>query len=125
MTVRLLLRVDGVFETVLGALLVLSPATGLLSALNLPNPATETVVVVFGLLLLPLLPILWLASRAPQRRLVLMLAVANGAGALILAVWVLVWNGAFDPTGAAFVLGVAGILAILAALEAREVFLAA
>ena len=125
MTSRLLLRVDGVFETVLGALLVLSPATGLFSALNLPNPATEPVVVVFGLLLLPMLPVLWLASRAPQRQFVLLLAMANGAGALVLAVWMLEWNGAFDPAGAAFVLGVAGILAILAALEAREFFLAA
>jgi hypothetical protein len=64
---RLLLRVDGAFEAVLGVLLVSNPATGLYAALDLPDPATRPVVVIVGLLLLPLLPILWRASRAAAR----------------------------------------------------------
>ena len=116
---RLLLRIDGVFEALLGALLALSPATGLYTALNLPNPASKPVVIGVGLLLLPLLPILWLASRAPQRKLVLALAGANGGGSLVFALWVLLRNGAFNPAGAAFVLIVAIILAVLATMQAR------
>ena len=116
---RLLLRIDGGFEAVLGALLILSPATGLYTALNLPNPASEPVVIVCGLLLLPLFPILWRAARAPQRHFVLALAAANGVAALLFALWVLVENKVFYPAGAAFVLAVAGVLALLAALQAR------
>jgi hypothetical protein len=55
---RLLLRIDGVFEALLGTLLVVSPATGLYSALNLPTPASKPLLIAFGLLLIPLLPIL-------------------------------------------------------------------
>ena len=116
---RLLLRIDGGFEAVLGILLVLSPATGLFTVLNLPNPASRPVVVVFGLLLLPLLPVLWLASRSPRRWFVLALATANGAGALMFVLWILVSHGAFQPAGAAFVLVLATMLAILAGLQAR------
>src|SRR5262249_24312500 len=99
---RLLLRADGGFEVMLGAFLMLSPATGLYSALSLPYPATRPVVIVCGLLLLPLSPILWRAARAPQRGFVLALAAANGAGALVFALWVLVGNRTFHPAGAAF-----------------------
>jgi len=116
---RLLLRVDGGFEAVLGVVLILSPATGLYRALNLPNPATKPVLIVCGLLLLPLFPILWRVARAPQRHFVLALAAANGVAALLFALWVLVENKVFYPAGAAFVLAVAGVLALLAALQAR------
>jgi hypothetical protein len=116
---RLLLRLDGVFEAVLGLCLVLSPVIGLYSAFQLPAPATKPVVVVVGLLLLPLLPILWRSSRAPRRQLVLALAAANGAGAAILVLWVLIGHRAFHPAGAVFVLVAAAILVILATLQAR------
>lgn len=116
---RLLLRADGLFEAVLGLLLITSPLTGLSGALDLPDPTRTPVLVAFGVLLLPVLPILWAASRAPRRQLVLTLAAANGAGAIIFALWVLIWHGAFHPAGAAFVLSVAAILAPLAALQAR------
>ena len=116
---RLLLRLDGGFEAALGLCLVLSPAIGLYSALRLPNPATTPIVVVLGLLLLPLLPVLWSFSHAPRRRFVLALASANGVGAAVFALWVLIWRNSFHPAGAAFVLAIAAILAILAALQAR------
>jgi hypothetical protein len=116
---RLLLRIDAAFEAVLGLLLVLSPATGLYDALSLPNPATQPVVVICGLLLLPLLPILWLASRAPRRQLLVTLATIHGAGAVIFALWVLAANSGFRPAGAAFTLAVAAMLAILALLQGR------
>lgn len=116
---RLLLRIDGTFEALLGALLILSPITGLYTKLNLPAPAWKPLVVGFGLLLLPLLPLLWLISRAPRRELMLALAGANGAGALVFILWVALWHGAFNGAGAAFVLAVAAVLAILATLQAR------
>jgi hypothetical protein len=50
---------------------------------------------------------------------VLTIAAANGMSAFVLALWTIVWNGAFHPAGAACVLGVAGVLANLAALQAR------
>lgn len=115
---RLLLRLDGAFEGVLGLCLVLSPVTGLYSSLQLPAPETQPVVVIVGLLLLPLLPILWKSARVPRRQFVLALAAANGAGAAAFVLWVLIWHNAFQPAGAVFVLTVATILAILAALQA-------
>jgi hypothetical protein len=121
---RLMLRLDGGFEAVLGLCLALSPVLGLSSALQLPAPATEPVVVLVGLLLLPLLPILWTFSRAPRRRLVLALAAANGAGAVLSALWVFLWHSAFHPAGVLFVLAIASILAILAALQARTALFA-
>jgi hypothetical protein len=130
---RLLLRLDGIFEGALGLLLLLSPATGLYTALALPGPASRPVVVAIGVLLLPLLPILWRAARAPQRAFVLALAGANGAGALLFVLWVVLdragfpaagagfpaAGAGFPAAGAGFLLGVAAILAALAALEAR------
>jgi hypothetical protein len=110
---------DGGFEAALGVLLILSPATRLYTALSLPDPATQPVVVVVGLLLVPLLPVLWLASRAPRRRMLLALAGANGAGALVVLLWVLIWHAAFHPAGAVFVSVVAAFLILLAVLQAR------
>jgi hypothetical protein len=118
---RLLIRLDGAFEAVLGVLLAVSPVTGFYGALDLPNPATKPIVVVFGLLLVPLLPVLWLISMNPERRQVCALAVANGVGALVFAGWILAWNGAFTPPGAVFVLCVAVFLAILGGLQACTV----
>ncbi|HEV8194546.1 MAG TPA: hypothetical protein VGP82_24100 [Ktedonobacterales bacterium] len=115
----LLLRVDGLFEAILGALLILSPFIGLYDALDLPAPAVQPVVVIVGLLLLPLLPMLWRASGGPRREFVRALAIANGVSALVFVLWVLIWNRSFHPAGAAFVLVVAGILAVLAVLQAR------
>lgn len=122
---RLLLRGDALFEGVLGAALATSPVTGLYDLLHLPAPASRPVVVVCGLLLVPLLPLLWRGARAPKRRLLLLLATANGASALVFALWVLIWHGDFHTIGAIFVLVVAGMLAILAALQARTALPAA
>jgi hypothetical protein len=116
---RVLLRIDGVFEAVLGVFLIGSAVGGGWPALELPVPATRPVMVGVGLLLLPVLPVLWLASRAPRPRMVRLLAAANGVGALLFGLWVVVWHGAFNPAGTALILSVAGILATLAALQAR------
>ena len=86
--------------------------------LALPSPASQPVVIGCGILLLLLLPILWRAARAPRQRFVLMVAGANGLGALLLALWFLVSNQSFSVASAAFVLAVAAILASLATLQA-------
>jgi hypothetical protein len=114
---RFLLRIDGVLEGVLGALLILSPVIGHYAALSLPAPASQPILVVVGVLLLPLLPLLWRASHAPQWRPLFALAGANGAGALIFAGWVLFWHAAFHPAGATVVLLVAAILFVLDMLQ--------
>jgi hypothetical protein len=119
-SVSLLLRIDGSFEALLGALLICSAVTGLHRYLNLPDPpAGPVVLVVFGLLLLAVGPVLWQLSRTPRYQILLQLAVANGAGALILVLWVLGWNQSFSTAGAVLTLVVAAVLASLAALQAR------
>jgi hypothetical protein len=115
---RPLLRIDGAFEATLGAFLLLRAATGLSSVVTLPYPATAPVVAIVGVLLLALLPLLWWISRSPQRWMVTTIAAANGAGAIIFALWVVIWDGAFGAAGAALVLMVAGVLALLALLQA-------
>jgi peptidoglycan/LPS O-acetylase OafA/YrhL len=117
---RLLLQIDGSFEALFGAFLVCSAVTGLHRYLDLPDPpAGRVALVVFGLLFLALSPALWRLSRAPRPRILLQLAVANGAGALILVLWVLGWNRGFHPAGAVLTVVVAAILASLAVLQAR------
>jgi hypothetical protein len=115
----LVLRIDALFEGVLGVLLATSPLTGLSSALHLPPPAVEPVVIALGILLLPLLPLLWRAGRAPRGQFVRALAAANGTTALVFVLWLLIWHGAFHAASAAFVLVVAGVLATLSVAQAR------
>lgn len=114
---RFVLRIDGLFEALIGVLLLTSPVTGLFDAIRLPSPAVEPVVVVAGLPLLPLLPVLWRASRTPKRQALVTLAAANGLSAIVFCLWVAVWHSAFSAAGAAFVLTVAGALAILAIVQ--------
>jgi hypothetical protein len=116
---RLVLRIDALFEGVLGAALATSPLTGLYGALRLPAPALEPVVIAVGILLLPLLPLLWRVGRAPRSSFVRALAAANGVTALVFALWVLIGHSAFHATGAVFVLVVAGVLATLSVAQAR------
>jgi hypothetical protein len=116
---RLLLRIDGAFEAALGLLLIASLATGLSSTLDLPAPAGRPVVAIVGILLVPLLPVLWRASRTPHRPFVLSLAAANGLGAAIFTGWVLIRHGAFHPAGATLAIALAAVLAVLAVLQAR------
>lgn len=121
---RLILRIDGLFEGVLGVLLVLSPITGLASDLALPDPATTPVLVGLGALLLLVCAVLWIASRHPRPQFLRMLAIANGAGCLLFAGWVTIWHASFNHLGALFVLTVAAILGILAVVQARHVLAA-
>jgi hypothetical protein len=116
---RLILRIDALFEGVLGVVLATSALTGLSSALRLPAPAVEPVMIAVGIVLLPLLPLLWRAGRAPRGAFVRALAVANGVTALVCALWVLIGHGAFHAAGAVFVLVVAGALATLSVAQAR------
>jgi len=116
---RLVIRIDALFEGVLGAALATSLLTGLYSVLHLPAPAVEPIVIAVGILLLPLLPLLWRAGRAPRAPFLRTLAAANGVTALVVALWVLIWHSAFTAVGAVFVLAVAGVLATLSVAQAR------
>jgi hypothetical protein len=117
---RLLLRIDGSFEALIGTFLICSAVTGLHHYFGLPDPpAGPVALVVFGLLFLAVSPVLWRLSRTPRRRILLQLAVANGTGALILVLWLLGWSRSFHPAGAFLTLVVAVILTGLAVLQAR------
>ena len=50
--------------------------------------------------------------------MVMALAAGNGAGALVFALWVAALHDTFNAAGTTFVLGMAGSLAALAALQA-------
>lgn len=118
---RTLLRLDGTFEIALGLLLATSPLTGFHAARNLPAPATTPLVVGFGVLLVPVGIALWGASRGrgPGRSAIQGLALVNGAGAAIFALWVLLARASFPRDAATMVLLTAVVLAILAVLQAR------
>jgi hypothetical protein len=113
-----LLRLDGGFEAVVGLLLLATQVTGLGWLLALPRPLTGPVALIAGLLLILLLPLLWRLSRRPSRRLLLALATANALGAVVLVLWVWRSNSTFHLAGALFILLVAGVLALLAVLQA-------
>jgi len=118
---RALLRLDGVFEMTLGLLLATSPLTAFRAVQVLPTPASPPVVVGFGLLLIPVGFALWVAARGrgPKRSVVQALALVNGVGALIFALWVLIGHASFRSDAAILVLRIAVVLGALAAFQAR------
>lgn len=117
--VRLILRIDALFELVLGLTLVASPATGVHDALKLPDAVSEAVVIGFGILLLPVAAVLWSAARAeqPSDRFLALLAALNIATALLALVWVVLARDAFGDPGIVAVLAVALALAVLGVIE--------
>jgi hypothetical protein len=120
--VRTLLRVDAVFEFVLAVALIYIGLTGLDDDLGLPDPANTVVTAGFGVLLLPVGVALWLMARAketPQRWFVLGLAAANGLGALVFLLWLLVLGEDFGTGGALLAGAIAVGLALLAFAEWR------
>jgi hypothetical protein len=118
--IRLVLRIDALFELALGLVLAASPVTGLHDALQLPNAVSAPVVIGFGLLLLPIAAMVWSAARAeaPSEGFLALLAALNVGGALLALVWVVLGRDSFGAAGIVAVLAVALALAVLGVVEA-------
>ena len=113
MTGRRAVRVDGVFEAALGALLLAGAAAGFLGADDFPSPVGATLIGAFGAALLAVAAMLWrLGGRPVEARLLRTLAAANLATAAAAVAWLLAASG-FSSAGAALTLATAACLAAL------------
>ena len=109
----MLVKLDALFEVVLGAALLLSAATGALGRSDLPRPVGDTAVLTTAGLLLVVLGIAIWAGPIGLKAL----ALGNAVSAVVLSIWLVTATG-FSDTGTAFVaIAVAG-LAVLAATQA-------
>jgi hypothetical protein len=122
--VRILLKLDAVFEFVLAVTLIFIGLTRLDDDIGLPGPANAVVTAGFGVFLLPVGVGLWLmaqAKEAPQHWFVLGLAAANGLGAAVFLLWLLVLDQDLGTVGALLTGTIALGLALLALEEWRAV----
>jgi hypothetical protein len=108
----MLVKVDALFEGVLGVVLLLTAAVGALDGSDFPHPVGTVVLLLAGWALLMLCGVIW-TGRVGLRAL----AVGNGASALLGVAWLVAANGWSTP-GAAAVALTAGVLAVLAVAQA-------
>ena len=119
MTPRAIVRVDSIFETALGIVLVAGGAVGLFGPEDFPTPVGTVLVVVFGFALLPVGALLWQLARGPlPQRLLRTLGTANLATAAAAAAWYLAASG-FSAAGAALTILTGVALALLSAAQLR------
>ena len=108
----MLVRLDALFEGVLGVVLLLAAVTGALDGSDFPRPVGTVVILLAGWLLLTLCGLIW-SGRVGLRAL----ALGNAAGALLGLLWLLAADG-WSAAGAAIVGVTVGALAVLAAAQA-------
>ncbi len=108
----MLVRLDAIFEGILGAVLVLAAATGALDGSDFPQPVDSVVLLIVGVLLLVVGLAIW-TGRVGLRQL----ALGNAATALAAVVW-LAAESAFSAAGATVVAVTAACLTALAAAQA-------
>jgi len=109
----MLVKLDAVFEVVLGAALLLLAATGALGRSDLPRPVGSTVALTIAGVLLVLLGIaIWAGLVA-----LMALALGNAISAVVLSIWLVTATG-FSNAGTAFVAIAVTGLAVLAAAQA-------
>ena len=108
----MLVKLDALFEGVLGVVLLLAAVTGAVDSSDFPRPVGTAVLVIAGWLLLTLCGLIW-SGRIELRAL----ALGNAAGALLGLLWLLAADG-WSAAGAAIVGVTAGALAVLAAVQA-------
>jgi hypothetical protein len=109
----MLVKVDAVFEVVLGVVLLLSAATGALGRSDLPRPVGTAVALTIAGLLLVLLGIAIWAGRIGLTAL----ALGNAISAVVLGIWLVTATG-FSDRGTALVAIAAAGLAVLGAAQA-------
>jgi len=109
----MLVRVDALFEGLLGVVLLLGGATGALDGADFPAPVGTTLLLVAGWVLLALCGLIW-AGRLGMRAL----ALGNGVTAVAGVLWLILAEG-WSTTGAVLVaitvVGLAGLAAAQAA----------
>ena len=108
----MLVRLDAIFEVVLGAVLLSSAATGVLDGSDFPRPVGNIVLLIAGLALVVLGFAIW-RGRLGLREL----ALGNAAGAIAGLVWLVAVSG-FSAAGTAVVALTVACLAALAAAQA-------
>ncbi|HXY83849.1 MAG TPA: hypothetical protein VEH52_00085 [Gaiellaceae bacterium] len=114
-----IIRTDGVFEALLGLVLVVGGATGLLDAGDFPTPVGRAVIAATGCVLLLIGVVLWrLAEARVPGPLLRALALANLVTAAAGLVWWIAASG-FSTAGSAITLGTTALLALLAAAQLR------
>ena len=112
-----IVRADGVFEAVLGLVLVAGAAAGRLDGGDFPAPLGTTVIVVVGVVLIALGAVLWrLEGGSVPVQLLRNLAVGNSVTAVAAIVWRISAAG-FSDAGSAIVLATAGVLVALAVVQ--------
>jgi len=108
----MLVKVDAVFEGVLGLALLLAAASGALDGSDFPRPVGTALLLVAGWALLTLCGLIW-SGRVGVRALVL----GNAVSALAGLVWLFAADG-WSTAGAVVVGATVAVLAVLAAAQA-------
>jgi hypothetical protein len=108
----MLVRLDALFEGVLGIVLLLGAAAGVLDSSDFPHPVGTAVLLIAGWALLALCGLIW-SGRVGLHAL----AIGNAASALAGLVWLIVADG-WSASGALLVGVTVAVLAVLAAAQA-------
>jgi hypothetical protein len=108
----MLVKLDALFEGVLGVALLLGAATGALESSDFPHPLGTVVLLLAGWALLMLCGLIW-SGRIGVRAL----AMGNAVSALAGLAWLGVADG-WSTAGAALVGVTVAVLAVLAAAQA-------
>jgi hypothetical protein len=108
----MLLKLDAVFEGVLGLVLLAAVVTGALDSSDFPSPVGTVVLLIAGCALLALCGLIW-SGRIGLRAL----ALGNGAAAAAGLIWLLAADG-WSSAGATLVALTVVALTVLAAAQA-------
>ena len=108
----MLVKADALFEAVLGLVLVVCAAAGVLDGSDFPRPVGQAVLVVVGVGLLALGAVIW-SGLIPLR----VLAAGNAVAALAGIVWLVAASG-FSAAGTTLLAITVAGLACLAAAQA-------
>lgn len=108
----MLLKLDALFEGVLGIVLLVTVAAGVLDGSDFPHPVGTVVLLLAGWALVMLCGLIW-NGRVGLRAL----AVGNGVSALLGVMWLIAADG-WSSAGAVLVGVTVAVLAVLAAAQA-------
>ena len=108
----MLVRLDALFEGVLGIALLLGAASGVLDGSDFPRPVGTVLLLIAGWALLTLCGLIW-SGRVGLRAL----AIGNAVSALAGLVWLLAAKG-WSAAGTSLVGVTVAVLAVLAAAQA-------
>jgi hypothetical protein len=116
---RLLLRLDAVFDFILGLLLLTATWSDLYDTLDLPQAEPEMFTQLAGGLLVAYAYLLWMAplNRFFATQISLATGAANAVGVVLLAIWLSSGDLEVGDLGGILLNVVSAILAVLAALQ--------